>query len=419
MTRAAVGLLLLAFLAAPSALAGEPAPPAQEAGGGAPEFRSSDDPSAPASKKKKSKKKASAGPALDLGAGLGYEYNPFHLTPSALRDLRDDRAADRASGRFDDMDSPDDFVLRAGAAGGYRFGKKSGSRLDVELEPAVRLFLENFRLSYFEAQARVSQELSKSSELRLSLGYVPERFRRNSFADGIDEDGNGSISDSERRYRPLRDTYGGGRLAFRWDYGEKPANTVEIFAGAVARAYREPFEERREWVLEAGIEATFRGTETSGTRLSYRYARGWNPPHREVLLVDEDRYDLDFNGDGDIVDQDVRSVQRVNRTTNDHEALVRFFWETDPKRSVGGLLGFGLRVREYASGEPYDRDHRGRWDFRLGGRFALEFALGRGASLVLGPWGEIQLRWREGKTLDKTKVDYASGGVLGLVRVGF
>lgn len=398
-----------ACLAASLAVAQEPTPP--DAGPGERAFTSTDGKSG-----KKAKAPADAW-AFDVRAGLAYEVNTFQLTPGSLKDLARDRAADRAAGRFDDMESADDLVLRVGAGAEWRPEGPAGARWRAGLDPLLRVHMLNPRATYAGIDAHVSRELGKRTTVRLGLTGVPERFRRNSMADADDVDGNGRISDDERRYRPVRTMSAGARLALAWEFGETPRDEARIFVGVAGEGYRAPFADRRTVEPEAGIDATFWGTKTAGTRIGYRI--GWrdNRTHREVLLVDEPRFDLDLNGDGDILDEDVRSVQRVDRSTLDQEVALDFVWKAAGE--TGGRLAFDLRVRKYLSGQRFDRDHKDRWDVRLGGRFALTFTLAADASLDAGVAAELQTRSREGSAIDKTDIDYVAATLFVLCRVGF
>ncbi len=375
------------------------------------EFRRADEEKPDARKKKK-------GPlGLDVGLGVEYDSNPWLFSPDTLKDLRRDRAADETSGRFDDVSSEDDVILRAGAAGSLRVGKKKGSRFRAEAEPRARWHFLNPRLSHVDVRALLAQEVSRSSEVRLSGSYTPTRFRRNAMADAVDTDGNGSISDDERRYRPVRYAEGEARLAFAFEFGEKGTSEAQVFAGVSARAHRRPFADRDEVAPEAGIEAVLRSGAPGGTALGYRLVWTRDEPSREVLILDEDDYDVDFNGDGDTLDQDARTRQRVDRSSLDHHAHIGILWGR--RDAVNGGLRFELRVRQFLSGERYDRDHRTRWDLRPGVRFALEFPLGRGTSLGIGVFGEVQDSLFTRKDFMKwLNVDYLRWGGFAAIRAG-
>ena len=133
--------------------------------------------------------------------------------------------------------------------------------------------------------------------------------------------------------------------------------------------------------------------------------------------MDEPRFDLDLNGDGDILDDDVRSVQRVDRSTIDQQISLDFLWKAAGE--TGAVLAFDLRVRKYLSGQRFDRHHKDRWDVRLGGRFALTFTLATDAALDAGVSAELQTRSREGSAIDKTDIDYVAATLFVLCRVGF
>jgi len=198
-------------------------------------------------------------------------------------------------------------------------------------------------------------------------------------------------------------------VTFGWRFGdEKPFDWAEVFVGGGAKRYRSPFEHRDRTSLEAGIAATFRAEKGASTRIGYRFGALLNRPDGEYLLLDEDKYDVDFNGDGDLVDDNVGVVQDVDYSRFDHEFEVRWRWAG--KRPVGGGVDLGLRVRQWTSGERFDRRHEDRLDLRLRLGFHVAVRLWETGALELGARGELETRTRGGGAVDNgTELDHAAG----------
>jgi hypothetical protein len=126
------------------------------------------------------------------------------------------------------------------------------------------------------------------------------------------------------------------------------------------RWYDVPFSNRdRDRVTaKLGLTAGLSGGWSASA--GYRYDRDRTDDGREVLIRNEDDFDLDFNLDGDRVDQDVRAVERVDRSRNQHEVEAGLEWAFAKDWSAG--VRGSLRVQDYLSHEPVDVTHRGRVD---------------------------------------------------------
>jgi hypothetical protein len=211
-------------------------------------------------------------------------------------------------------------------------------------------------------EASLRQGLWEGGAFEVSGRFVPKFFRRNYLIDGI-PDGTGAVPPEARIYRAgvYREAEGAAALEQRLLKKKRTGAfglTARIGAGYIDRSFQDirfRGRDRQTLALDAGLRADFKG----GWEIAFAYARenAESPIATEVLLLDEPDFLIDFNNDGDVLDQDVRAEESVDRSFNAD------IWEgilTAPIGKKGDLtLTVSRRSRRYLSQQEFD-GYRGR-----------------------------------------------------------
>ncbi len=327
--------------------------------------RSQDDPAAA------SKNARDPGWTVEAGFKAVYEDNVFHLSEDSLDRWRQNHSSDRTSGRFHGMDSANDVILTTELQFKRKITDDHGD--DLRIEPGIRYltYTANPKKSHPEFFLEMHQELGSGRALALDLEYQRDVFARNYLADVTDTVGN--VSSSERRYEDgIFDEWSASasleqRLwkrakdswAFWHTLGIRRLD-LDAGLGVGRRWYYVPFSNRdRDRIASRLTLAAQIGDDWSAT-VGYAYDWDRTDNGREVLIRDEDDFNRDFNSDGDLVDQNVRAFERVDRSRDQQEIEARLVWDFAKRWSAE--LGGAVQVQEYRSNEPVDEVHRDRVD---------------------------------------------------------
>jgi hypothetical protein len=314
-----------------------------------------------------------------------YDSNVFYRSASQIDTFNAKDPRDAASGRFQDMNSIGDqiinpaFTLRAG--GPSIFGRK----LDMALSFNYDKYLNNTRKDHYAIGLNLRQSLWKGGRLIARGRYVPKEYQRNFLVDGV-AGSDGSVLRQDRIYRAAtyRDSEAG--LEYEQRLLEKRRTggvglTGRLGASLYRRRYPLEFRgrDRDSLNLEAGLGLDFKGG--SEITFGYRHENAKRPIVSEILLLDEPAFNIDFNGDGDVLDNNIRTETQVNRSYRaDHfeGALLAAVGKNTDLR-----LSLSRRLRTYLSQEPHD-GYSGLKDKRWIARIELDQKISSGLSFVAG-----------------------------------
>lgn len=302
-----------------------------------------------------------------------YDTNVFNLSTGQASALRAADPADQASGRFEDMNSVGDHIIRPtfslGVDGPGLFGRK----LEIDLSVGYEFLIKNTRRSSAELGGSVRQSVWKGGAILISGLYVPKFFKRNYMIDGIADD-TGVVLPEDREYVPGVYREGEGRIGYEQRLLKRaksgaPGLTARIGAGLFERRYDLDVlrgRDRSGLVLDAGLVLDFK----SGWELdfSFRHDKADSPTMTEILLLDEADFSIDFNEDGDLLDLDVRTQNTVDRSFNEDDFEATLTAPLGPDTDI--QLSASRRLKRYTSRQPYD-GYQGRRDGRW--VFGVEF----------------------------------------------
>lgn len=329
---------------------------------------------------------------VNIDTEFSYDSDVFGLSNNQIDRLEDERAEDEISGRFDDMDSVDDFILTPR----LRFtAKRPGFRnLDFQIRPSVlyHFYAQNQKKSHLELGLDLQHEVEAHGMLRLDLNYALNVFKKNHLADATDL--TGEVTDDERVYEPAIYDDGLVELSYRHRLWKRPKRQESVLGirridGEVEVGYRNrrfegPFENRDEHALwgGTGLDIKFRRVDLG---VNYLFAHINTPGEGEVLIRNEFDFGVDLNGDGDTIDPNIRTEQKVDRSRLEHTIGIKARVKITPKWS--GRVGYDVRLQDFQSEEFFDITRVGRDDIRHRVGLGVQWKFAREWSLKLeGEW---------------------------------
>lgn len=303
---------------------------------------------------------------------VGYDSNAFRLSDRSVDRLKLGQPADDLSGRFRDMNEVDDAMLDLDLAFLRKGVGLDGRDLDFVFEVGADLYSANSIKNSPHIEVEAIQDLAKGSELRARIGYEYGRFRRNYLYDATDL--TGRVTEEERVYRSGKFNQLAAAVEHRfrlWRKKKKQESLLQELGlrelecrieASVGRRQYDNFANRDRDILSVQMQLVSRIGKDWRVDLSYRGRYIDTPGGTEVLVLDEDAFDVDFNGDGDANDNNRRTEQRVDRDRIDHRLAAELRWQFT--KSSECRLGYELMLQDYLSNEPFDLNNNGRMDTR-------------------------------------------------------
>lgn len=326
-------------------------------------------------------------PAARVQAEVRYDNNPFLLTPGSKNRLESGSSADALSGRFLDMPSATDLIpvpsLRLGIAG----PGLGGRTLDIEADVAYEANLRNAQRRHAELGLGIRQSLRRGGRIRLSADWRPSYFHKNYLADAVDLNSDGDIGPEERRYAGGTSNEVDVALSYRHRLVKSTKRhplgvTADIEVGYLDRSYDAPFAGRSRSGPGASARLEFQLSRRWALGLDYGFASLGGDPAQEVLILNENDFGQDFDGNGSATDDSARAAVLVDRSRVEHELGVSVQGELGKAATIE--VGYGRRMRNFSSSERFDVVNRDRRDVRSELAADLDLRLASGVHLVLG-----------------------------------
>lgn len=326
-------------------------------------------------------------PRARLSAEVRYDDNPFLLTATQKAQLATASAADSQSGRFADMPHATDVIgvpaLRVEVTGPGIGGRDLTATADGQYEANI----QNSRRRHAELGASLEQALGGGARLQLSADIRPGYFFKNYLSDAVDADLDGNITADERRY--AAGTSDEGDLALRYrqrlvkskkahPLGLTGALTVNYFT----RPYDAPFPGRGRHGPGGEVALAAEVGPRWTLELGYSIASLKADVTREVLILDETTFGVDFNGNGTQTDIDARAFELVDRSRREQELGLTVTGELSDAATAE--VSYGRRTRAFSSTQPYDVADRDRRDTRDQVELGVTVRLGHGLRLLVG-----------------------------------
>lgn len=328
----------------------------------------------------------------ELGIGETADDNVFLLRDAKKAALDSVSGAGTATSRYHNMPSSNDFITTLRASGEV---KRRGLRgHDLALAAGARY--EHYQLDAerrnVSLRVNAAQSLGQGSQLRLRGQLTPRYFYRDYMADAIDLNLDGRIESSERVYAAgtfrESEVAGGYRRRLIDGTGSRPLTAwLDVDAAYVSRQYEAPFQTRDYHGPETTVGLDLE-TDRSRVGLSYSYGAFAATPGSAVLVLNESDFGVDFNGNGNVGDSHVRSVQMVDYSRVEQNAGLAI--RRSMSRTVDARVSLEHRWRTYGSSQPYDVYNNTRRDHREEGGLALGFRAGAHLRMELGGSAQMQ-----------------------------
>ena len=325
-------------------------------------------------------------PSARISAPLHYDDNPFLLTPAARSAVGDPSADDIVSGRFRDMASATDVIALPAVQVGLQGPGLFGRLLELSADVTYELNVENTRRRHAELRFGIEQAFPKGGRVRLRADWRPSYFSKNYLSDGVDLSGDGNITPDERVYRPgtshevdLTVNVRRRLLKARRDRPLEVTGQIEV--GYFTRTYEAPFTGRDRHGPGAGAALSFDVGRNWTIGVDYTFQSLTSNVSREVQILDETQFGVDFNGVNGAADTEARAFELVDRSRVEHE--VRTSVAARLSRPLTLELAYARRMRAFGSTQPFDIANRDRHDSRNELEAGLAIRVTRGLRLGL------------------------------------
>jgi len=369
----------------------------------------------------------------EASMGFSYDTNVFKLTsqqsdrfdkdksvvPDPLSLNRDQKraASDQTSGRFNKMDSIDDFIFTPRVKATLSRPGIMGKKLFVSPSIEYNKYVQNQEKSYFDFGLNIKQNVGKHGNIGLEFGYAPNIFRKNFLSDAVDtKNPTGTInkiSSNEKIFSPAHhdDTtavlsYGRRLWKNHHKHGKilsPEALSAKVLVGYENRNFDDPFTNRTEDNVLAGLDLGLALRKNTHLTLSYLFKGISTNVDTEVLIRDEPSFGVDLNGDGDALDLRIRTEQNVDRSRDQHTVGLKV--STRLRKGWYAHAKYEARFTSFNSNQPFDVSRLDRNDTRQKVALGLKGEIARRWFLALGWVNEHNHANRSGITvIDKAEV---------------
>ncbi len=305
---------------------------------------------------KKAADEWTASPAVRLD--VAYNSNIWQLDGEDQDRLLADQPGDQISGRYDDLESIEDWIftpsVRLGAKGPSPFGGKLEAYAELEWQQ----YAVNTARSHLRARLGAEQKVGANGRLGLDVEFIPDYFHENRLSDATDF--TGSVSSSERVYKAAHYRQIEASLSYRHTLVESDDFSLDGVAAVGLRLRNSTFDSRDEFAPPVEIGLRARSWKRVKWKLAFQLEQIDSPGEREVLLRDEPFFGTDLNGDGDLIDVDARAFETVDRSRRETSVIAGVEVEVIEAVSIG--LEWKRTRKDWSSGELYDTSHRDRTD---------------------------------------------------------
>jgi hypothetical protein len=306
--------------------------------------------------------------AWSLKLNTVWSDNVFKLSEKQMDRFNLNNPGDEISGRYNDMESINDLIFSIEPK--FKMETKNGlfnRMFSLTGKLNYQHYSRNTKKSFFKLSLSGQQKVSKNGTIIIEAKYIPSRFNKNYLLDATDS--TGSVSSSERIYHEA--VYGkidlSGAYRHRFYVGSLKINS-DFFMGYGNKSYNDEFPGRNQDAFYTGLALTLKPGKSWDLYLEYTYESVKSPITKEVMILDEPDYQIDFNNDGDFADNNRRTGQTVNRSHSANN--LEFVFSVMPVKRFAVYAGAELTFKDYLSSEPIDPNYKDRNDRRT------EFMLG-------------------------------------------
>jgi hypothetical protein len=290
---------------------------------------------------------------------LEYSDNVFQLTEDQQSKMESKDERDIHSGRFKDMESISDYIIKPRIGLKYVSESSLGGKFGVASWIRYNYYTKNEKSSYPEGRITFNNSIGENGVLSLEGNFADGYFKKNYLSGVNDIDGNGNIPREERIYSPaIYDEYE-ELLSYEHkiiNNKDKMVTGLDIrpFSGLHYRKYNSPFGNRDQNIILGGLGLNLEFISRIKLGLIYQYERVSSPNDEEICLFDENIAGFDGNGDGKFK-SNAPLITHIDRSSNRHTI------EINPSikltKDVSFYIEYSKRVSVNTSDNPLDIDH--------------------------------------------------------------
>jgi hypothetical protein len=344
---------------------------------------------------------------------LEYSDNVFRLTEDQQSKMESKDERDIHSGRFKDMESVWDYIIKPRIGLRYYAESPFGGKFGVASWIRYNYYTENEKSSYPEGRITLINTMGGKGILSLEGNFVNGYFKKNYLSGVDDTDGNGNIPRGERIYSSaIYDEYEG-----LLSYEHKIINDkdkmftgldVRTLSGLHYRKYNSLFNNRDQNIILGGVGLNLEFISRIKLGLIYQYERVSSPNNEELILFDESIAGIDCNGDGEIK-SNAPLITHIDRSSNRHTI------EINPSikltKDASFYIDYSKRVSANTSDNPLDIDHYNTKSYRQQIKTGITYSFSKAWS--------VRVEYSRTDDDDVEDEDYSQNKYLFTVRCNF
>jgi len=355
----------------------------------------------------------------DASMGFSYDTNVFKLTSQQSDRFDQNRSSDQKSGRFNKMDSIDDFIFTPRVKATFSRSGIMGRKLSITPSIEYNKYVQVQEKSYFDFGLGIKQKVGKHSHVGLNFDYAPNIYRKNFLSNAVDAQtifdtkGKHGISGGEKVFSPAHyddttvELSYGRRL---WKNHRKhrkvlspDALSAKVFGGYENRNFDNPFTNRTEDNFFAGLNLGLALRKHTDLTLSYLFKGISTNVSPELLIRNESKFGVDLDGDTVVENLNVATTQNVDRSRDQHTVGIKV--STRVRKGWYAHAKYEARFTSFNSNQPFDVSRLNRNDTRQKAALGLKGEIARRWFLALGWVNEHNHANRSGITIiDKAEV---------------
>ncbi len=291
--------------------------------------------------------------------GLEYADNVFRLNDFQISSMETNSIEDRAGGRYKDMDSVSDYIVKPEIELKYKSDSPLGGKFGLSSWIKYVYYTKNEKKSYPEGGIKLKNSIGENGTLTLEGTFLNGFFKRNYLSDVDDASGDGNISRGERIYAPaIYDEYE-GMFAYEHEIIKSKKDiiselSIRPFAGYRSRIFNSTFSNRNQDIGILGVGINLGFISRVNLEMIYQYEDVSCTGDKELVLFDEYIPATDINGDGEI-SKNASIVTSLDRSSKRHMLEVNSKFKLT--KDVKWFVGYKNRRTSFTSDNELDIEH--------------------------------------------------------------
>lgn len=305
-----------------------------------------------------------------LWAKGGFSYEATFETDSNVYNVKDKRkddidnpsAAEKISGRYDDMESSDDRVMTQTFTFSSSGKGSDGGKVYFNGGLKYDFYFSNTEYSYATMFMDLSKKTSSGNTFGLDLKYSPDRFKKNYIAGAPSAGDPDNVQSDERVYEQGVVSDLKALLYFKTEMSKEVDMLFGL--GYLTKAYDEPFSGRDRDGFFVPVEVGYKVNKDFSLGFNYEFESVTNDVHKEFVLIEEDVYGVDINGDGGFGGAGQLSIAEVDVDRSYESHTFGLSGSVKIQKNMRLKVGYEIMDKSYSSDEEYNEGHKDRNDER-------------------------------------------------------